>query len=417
MTPRLPVPLLAAALALAGPGSGCSVETTYQDVYPILQARCNSCHVDGISTYRPYFTDYDTVSSLERILRDAVTSREMPPFGMDDSTLCGNNYFADEGMWLGDVELKTITDWVDDGVPKGDVSDLMTGPAVPGYVEPELDHVDRTIDTGDAYAFSGFDPDTQHRCFIADPALDDPVFLSGFQVRPGNKFSVQSLALYALDDPDTQAAAGALVGKDGAPGYPCFGGAKIDGARFLGTWVWGRNVVRFPQGTGIRLAPGTKLVVQIHYNPQGGSLHPGDDLTQVDLELVDDATEATYRALSADGFSLRPGVADAVARGYLEVKEPFTILAVAPLMHQSGETLEVDRVRPFSDTCLAQVQHWEFESHLRLFQYLTPPPQVFPGDRLEITCGFQTQSRIEPTRQGEDASSEQCLARLYTVPM
>ena len=392
--------------------AGCGAETTYEDVYPILESRCNSCHVDGISTYRPYFTDYETVSSLARTLRDTVTSREMPPFGMDNTTACGNNYFADEGLWLTDLELQTISDWVDDGVPRGDLRDLE---APPRPVEPELEHVDRTIDTGAPYAFDGFDPDSLHRCFVADPALDAPTFLTGFAVEPGVRFTVQSVALYALDGAEAQDAATALEAEDDAPGYACFGGARAEGARFVGTWVWGRSTVRYPAGTGVALSPDSRMVVQVHYNAQGGSLHPDEDVTRVHLELSESATEGRYLTLAAEGFSLRPGIDDAIARGFIVVEEPFTILGVAPLMHQSGVDLRVTRVRPFSETCMAWVKHWELYNHLRLYQYLTPPPQLHAGDQLSIECRFDTQSRIEPTRQGQDPASEQCVARLYVV--
>jgi hypothetical protein len=405
----------AAALVALAALAGCSVETTYEHVYPILQSRCNSCHVDGVSTYRPYFTDYDTVSLLARTLRDTVTSREMPPFGMDDTTLCGGNYFADEGLWLSDVELQTLSDWVDDGVPAGDLDHLRSAPA---YVEPELAHVDATVDTGAPYAFSGFDPDSQHRCFVADLAMGDATLLTGFQVAPGNRFAVQSAAIYALDGEEAQAAATALDAADDAPGYPCFGGAGVDGARFVGSWVWGRSVVRFPAGTGVQLAPATQVVIQVHYNPQGGSLYPDENTTRVDLELTgaDSATEARYVPLAASGFSLRPGLGDAEARGFLVVDQPLTILGVAPLMYQRGVSMVVSRVRPFSETCLARVNHWAFYNHLRLYQYLTTPPQVFAGDELDIQCTFDTQSQIEPTREGQDPASERCMARLYVVP-
>ncbi len=405
-------PRAAAAWLLASLVAGCAVETTYEDVYPILASRCNGCHVDGVSTYRPYFTDYASVASLGQILRDAVTNRAMPPFGMDNTAACGNNYFADEGLWLSDLELQTITDWVDGGLVEGDPGNLHAGP---GYVERALEHVDRTIDMGQPYAFAGFDPDSQHRCFVTDPAIDGPALLSAFEVRPGNEFSVQTVALYALDDAEAQAEAEARDAEDPAPGYPCFSGAGVDGARFAGTWVWGRKVVRFPAGTGVALRPGSKLVVQVHYNAQGGSVHPAEDWTRVDLELADAATEASFMALSAEGFSLRPGLDDAVARGFMTIDRPFTILGVAPLMHQSGVSLALTRVRPFSETCLAKVDHWQFYNHLRLYQYLSPPPELLPGDRLDIECTYQTQSRIEPTRQGQDASSEECAARLYIV--
>ena len=222
-------------LALAALGAAaCSIETTYEDVRPILAARCGACHEGGVSTFRPYFTDYESVAGLERRLRDAVTSRKMPPFGVDNTTTCGNNYFADQGLWLSDLELQTLTDWVDDGVPRGDPHAEPSPPA--RSTEPVLAHVDRTIAMTRGYTFSGFDPDSQHRCFVTDPEIDHAAFLAGYEVQPGNRFAVQSVALHALDGDDARAAAAALDDEDDQPGYPCFGGARVDGARFLGSW-------------------------------------------------------------------------------------------------------------------------------------------------------------------------------------
>ena len=100
-----------------------------------------------------------------------------------------------------------------------------------------------------------------------------------------------------------------------------------------------------------------------------------------------------------------------------EVTDGFEILGVAPLMHELGHDLQVDRVRPFGETCLARVPYWEHENHRRLYQYQTRPPEALPGDRLSIRCGFATLARDAPVLQGEDEGDEQCLAYLYAVPL
>jgi hypothetical protein len=391
--------------------SACHQETTYEDVQPILERRCNSCHVDGVSTYQPYFKDYESVAPLRRILLDTVASRHMPPFAMDNTGACGDAYFADEGLWLSDLEIQTISDWVVDGVPRGTPVDR---DELEHHVEQPLSHVDRSVGIGHAYVYSGLDPMSQHRCFVVDPEIQAPTVVTGFEVEPGNRFAVQSVSVFALDDSETRAAAAALDEQSPSPGYACFGGASIPGARFVGSWVWGRSAVHFPEGTGIPLVPTSRLVMQIHYNSTGGALHPEPGETRLHLQLDATAEPASYLTLAARGFSLWPGTQEPNARGFIEVDRGARILAVAPLMHHGGKSMRIERVRPFSSTCVAAAPHWEMYNHMRLYRYATPAPEVFAGDRLDIACTFQPPNRL--TVDGEHELNEQCLARLYVVP-
>ena len=67
-------------------------------------------------------------------------------------------------------------------------------------------------------------------------------------------------------------------------GYPCTGGAGLSsGARFLAGWVPGAGAIWFPQGTGIEVPGGRKMLMQVHYNTAGGTV---PDQTAIDLVIA-----------------------------------------------------------------------------------------------------------------------------------
>jgi hypothetical protein len=394
----------------------CEEPTTYADVFPVLERKCNSCHVGGVATLRPYFTSYENVATLGWVMRDAVTSREMPPFAMNNTTSCGGNYFVDEGLWLTTAELETITDWVDQGMARGDLRNLE---APSRSVEQGLSRESALIEMPEPYEYDPFEPKSMHRCFVVHPEVLSAELaghlLTAFRVEAGSPRTVQNVSLHALDSDEAAEQARGLAEEDDRPGYACFGGPGVESARFVGTWAWGREVVRFPEGTGLPLDTARPLVMQVRYNPQGGGSTPPPDRTRVFLELADGGTEGRFMTLAARAFSLQPGVAE-VHVGATEIADrEFQILGVAPLMHSLGHKMQVSRVRSFSETCLAQVDHWEFYNHLKFYRYATPARQVLPGDQLRIECQYETRARLVPTLEGQESSDEQCIARLYIV--
>ena len=114
----------------------------------------------------------------------------------------------------------------------------------------------------------------EYRCFLVDPGLRAPAFLTGSQFRPGNVEIVHHAIVFRVAPADVPAARQLDAGDPG-DGWTCFGGTGIGGddpARALGDdWVaaWapgGLGEERTPAGTGYLLQPGAQLVMQVHYN-------------------------------------------------------------------------------------------------------------------------------------------------------
>lgn len=396
----------ASILAVAIPLSfSCSrrAPTYEQDVRPILARSCAGCHSPaGTASTLPLLTYEDALRSAGHV-RVAVQSRSMPPWGADNTGLCRKWRGA---LWLSDRDVQTLVAWSDGQHARGSRERT---PVPPGVLPEPAVRADAVLEMGVPWT-----PELGrgYRCFVADPRLQRDRFLTALRVRSTEPRSVAQITLFALDDGGQERAAAKLDAEDPGAGYACYGSSRVDGARLVASWTWDGPVLRLPQGSGVRLRAGRKMVMQIHYNLIATGEVP--TRTAVDLELADGVQEATVMPMRAGPFELPPGQTYARVETTAVFDRRARLLAVAPRMHTFGKTMELDLGREGASSCLANFDHWMFFRQ-RLFEY-EDPARLAPGDVLRLSCVYTTQGRAQPVRSGEWISDEQCAAFLYLVP-
>jgi len=92
-----------------------------------------------------------------------------------------------------------------------------------------------------------------YRCFLIDPAMGSDTFVTGYRIRPGQPRLVHHVILFVIGR-EQLALAQSRDGRDGRPGWPCFGGPGLSGnpadiGAPLGFWVPGTQGTDFPPGT------------------------------------------------------------------------------------------------------------------------------------------------------------------------
>ena len=115
---------------------------------------------------------------------------------------------------------------------------------------------------------------------------------------PGQPAIVHHAILFRVD-PGQVAAAKAHDAVTPGRGWTCFGNAAIpseggvasavsslDSAPWLAAWAPGGGESVFGRGTGVRLAAGSQIVLQVHYNLRAIDQADGPDDTQVRLRLA-----------------------------------------------------------------------------------------------------------------------------------
>ena len=386
--------------------AGCKRSPTYhRDVAPIVSRRCIRCHAaDGLSA-PPRLDTYENVVKSAPKIKFAVQRRMMPPWGADDTGICRT---WRDALWLGDAELSTLVRWAETGTPAGEPTGRT--PIRPDPV-PELSHIDTTFDLGFDYK-PGIGP-TSYRCFVVDPNLDRDRFLTGIRVGFSDRRMLAQVTLFAPRTMAAEAGAVALDQDDPAPGYSCYGSPRVDPATLVASWTWSTPAQIFPAGTGIRLHAHRKLVAQVHYNVLSAGLS-SSTRTNIDLQFDDGVREASYLPLAPRAIELGPGKTYAEVSGEMTVPAPTTVFGVAPRMHSLGRTMQLDRFRGgTSPTCVGNFDHWDFYRQ-RLFTY-DEPLHVDPGDRLRVSCIYDTEGRDELVLQGEGIRDEACTAYLYVT--
>lgn len=386
--------------------SGAPAEVTfYEQVAPILMDNCVSCHKPGGIAPFSLLTLADA-KAVGSLIAPAVSSRRMPPWSADNSGSC---HTYTDARWLSDRDIEVLVSWATGAQAAGDPANA---PALPTD-EPGLGRVDATLDMGVEYT-----PDRQlsddYRCFVVDYGSASDQFLTAFEVRPGDPRVVHHILMFRLDSAAAETAAVARDQAETGPGYECFGGAGVQDSTIVGVWAPGGRVSRYPQGTGLRIPGGRKMIIQIHYNLSAGAL---PDRTRVDLELEPHVARPAALALVADlGLSLPPGSEYVETSGSLQIPAQVPVVSIwglYPHMHTLGQTLRVDLASASSDSsCMLDVPRWDF-GWQQFFKYADGPVVVRGGDRIDITCGYDTRGRTETVRWGEGTLDEMCLAFLY----
>lgn len=107
--------------------------TWSREISRIVHERCASCHHEGGSAFS--LMTYAEVRPWAVAIKEEVLSRRMPPWG----AIKGFGDFRNDQALTAE-QLELITDWVEGGVPEGDVKELPAEPnlpEVPSFTPPE----------------------------------------------------------------------------------------------------------------------------------------------------------------------------------------------------------------------------------------------------------------------------------------
>jgi len=340
---------------------------------------------------------------LAQAIVAATEARTMPPWPLDASGACGS--FVGERV-LGDDEIATIAAWVDAGKLPGDLS-LVPAPPQP----PALATVSATIAI-EPYTPQGNPPENpndDYRCFVVAPPTASDTVLTGFEVHPGVESQVHHIVVFGLESDAAQAAAVAMSGQDGRPGYTCFGGSGVGDSSLLVGWAPGVPVGEYPVGTGVPVSGGRALVVQMHYNLAAGAEL---DATRVDLRFDAGAIPLRSLTLVDTDLTIPPNTTDHVEGASTTFGgSDVTIVAAFPHMHQIGKELHVEVA---TGECAIGVPRWDFHWQ-QLYSYTTPI--VIPGGaQVNLTCRYDSTGRDETTYFGEGSSEEMCGIQFLALP-
>jgi hypothetical protein len=414
-------PACAGAADCPPPGSAGGPVTYYRDAKPILDQACVPCHGDAGSIAPYSLATYAGAKAVASTLKKAVVARSMPPWMAAED--CAD-YLDDRS--LDEASIRTLADWVDQGTIEGD-------PAAPGLpLSPSfgagLSRVDLTLSMESDYLPKATTAQDL-RCFVLDWPESETRHVTGFRAKPGEPRVVHRVTAFRVP-PEQVKLVEAMDAADEGPGYACFGGDGIDRAPLLGMWTPGSSGEDYPQGTGIAITPGSKVVLQVHYVLSYAG--PLPDRTAIELSLSDEVEERAwfqpwtneswvsggglsipaYQASSHD-FSADPTAA-------LGLDHAIRVYAIGLHMHELGTGGAMAKRRSDgSRECLLELPFWSFYWQ-RSYWYRTPK-EIAPGEAIELSCRWDNGpnnahgNSAVPVDEtwGEGKNDEMCLGYFY----
>ena len=310
----------------------------------------------------------------------------------------------------------------------------------------------------------------EYRCFLVDPGLTEPAYITGSQFLPDNAAIVHH-AIFFRVQPEDVAEARALDTAAAGDGWTCFGGTGIatdsvfrqvsgGGSAWIGAWAPGGAELLLAENIGYEMAAGSQIVMQVHYNTltvkdgtdrsgmrlrlkaSGAKLEPlWTMLLPAPVELpcatgengpLCDRAKAVADLKSRFGNqagTIVTGLSTWCNRGRepkpgpvqscsIPVRAPGVIHAVAGHMHLLGQSIKVE-LNPGTSKAkiLLDVPVYNFDDQRAI--PLAQPAAVKLGDTLKVTCTHDAGLRgrvpalktVEPRYVvwGEGTSDEMCL--------
>lgn len=363
----------------------------------------------------------------------------MPPFNASNTGEC---HTFRNARWLAEEDIALIEAWADAGAPEGDPNAPQPErPTLPELAGDDI-FVMKTPEAYDPVADEA-GPLDDYQCFLGEFNLGtEPRYIVGYEVVPGNPalthhlvgFLVNLEAAAVLGGTNRELIESLDAASPDQPGWDCFGAAG-DGILPEGTpvtWAPGGGAFNFPEGTGIRIDPGYALVLQTHYNLANGD---GQDQTVVRLSMADTVEREAVSALddeflitlfSGNPVTIPPGResfvwswTDTLAsyNSRIAAWDRAEIFGLLPHMHQLGRRMQVTFIEgPASDpkeSCGLYVDRWDFNWQ-SAFMY-EQPVVVDTGTRIEVTCEWDSTSRMSPTSPGLGTNNEMCLLGVYVA--
>ena len=403
-----------------GPGTpAAGAPTYYRDVKPLVDAKCSNCHVEGgIGPFA--LTTYEEVRAARGAVEAAVVAKTMPPWPADNDC---NDYLGNRS--LDDEQIDLITRWVADGAPEGNPADA---PVPVEDTSQTLSRIDLELPIPEAYTPQNAPDD--YRCFFVDWPVQETSYITGLGVEPGQRQIVHHVIAFVAK-PDTLPEFQALDEADPGVGWTCYGGpgGGPSSAGWVGAWVPGGEGADYPEGTGIEIPPGSKLIVQMHYNTSTAAAVPDQTklLVRTDKSVEKKAAIMPFTKLTwvtQQTMTIPAHTSDVVHEvladptpfvniatgGALPSNAPFTVYQGGVHMHTRGKSGSLRIVRAGAEECLLDIPSWDF--HWQGQYRLTSPTRFEPGDQMHLKCSWDNPEMYD-INWGEGTNDEMCLGTVY----
>ena len=363
-----------AAVAAAGPAlnyAAAQPVSYNQDIVPILEQNCVSCHHEGgIAPWA--MNSHAMVRGFSPMMKEVVLTRRMPPGQIDEHV--SKPILETAGLTLSD-KAKLIQ-WIDAGAPMDSEEDPLSKLVVAKEKftmgEPDLVF---TVPAQSIPATGIID----YRYVPVELNLDKDVWVSAMEFVPGDKEVLHHVIAYVSSPADKSVrgrATGAAQGES------------------VGGFAPGRPGEQFRDNSGRLIRKGSNLLLQMHYTTSGRET---TDETQIGIFLHDKppAYVMSGGVAGQRRFLVPPGAKEHELTGEELIERDAYLYAMMPHMHYRGKRMSYTAIYPDgSSEMLLSVPKYDFNWQ---FSYELEEPVFLPAGTRLVANGAMDNSARNPS--------------------
>lgn len=355
--------------------------TFYQDVLPIIQENCQSCHrpqgtnVGGMVAPMS-FMSFSQVRPWSKAIAKQVQAHEMPPWHASEKF---HGIFENERT-LTDSEIATIVSWAETGAAKGRAPELLqdtppteTEDGVWSIGVPDLVLAIEPFYVGDDVE----DLNISFTTVLTDADLPEDVWVQAIEYKAGSEV-VHHICNSAVPPG---------VGADDFETVERMG---------LGCIAPGSDLRFYPDSYGTLLPKGSTIRWGMHYHKEPG---PGTgvwDTSQMAFIFSDVPVEheVKFNIINSGSYwEVPPNHPNWVIGTARTFEKPATILSFLPHMHFRGKAAEYKAFYPDGRTELL-LSVPEYDYNWQTIYRLKEPKDIPAGTRVEVKMWYDNTPEI-----------------------
>lgn len=371
--------------------------TFYQDVLPILQARCQGCHRAGEMAPMALET-YPQVRQYAGAIRNVTQRKIMPPWFADP---CCGHFSNDPSLTM--EQIATLAAWADAHAPEGNPS---TAPPPLRWTKGwTIDQPDVVLQMPVAKAIPA-EGDIPYQYIIIPTHFKEDRWVRMSEIRPSNRMVVHHAVAY-IRDPKSAWLRGAPLNvpfsADDLPTEAQKRDAMWTTNDILLVYAPGSLPDAWPEGFAKLVPAGSDIVLQMHYTSHG---HATEDRTSVGLVFSKGPPKKRVLTLQLtnDHFLIPPGDPDHRVEVRGSIPNDALLLSFFPHMHLRGKTFEYNLCPPGGrfETVL-RIPHYDF--FWQLSYRLSEPIPLKAGTVIQAVATFDN-SKNNPHNPDPDSAVE-----------
>src|SRR5688572_11566258 len=428
------IPFALASVVARPPVPPQNSPTFSEHVAPVVFKRCATCHRPGEAA--PFsLLSYEDVRKRGSLIAAVTKSRDMPPW-LGDSEV---GAFRDDRR-LTDGEIRTIQDWVREGMPEGDTSRMPKAPTfTPGW---QLGQPDLIVRMAEPFEIPADGPNI-FRNFAIPLNVTKDQWVRAVEFRSSAKASHH--ALFFLDQ------TGQALKADEADPKPGFTGmnflragaaargavgqrqgrgalALLGGRLGLGGWAVGGSPSGLPEGLARPLPNGSDLALQMHFHPTGKIER---EQATVGIYFAEKPPTRTLTALQMPPvFGALAGIDIPAGEKRFTIRDSFTLPIDAEVVsagahaHYLAKEMRMTATLPDGQKKeLFAIPDWKFNWQERY--YFSKPVRLPKGTRLDVEVAYDNSTGnpsnpSTPPRRvtfGEQSTDEMGSVTIELVPV